>query len=271
MKRTAAISALALLVLTGCSAADAGSKPDATASASKASRPSATATPTPAIQLSKKEACVELFGNVQDGPLFETVMFLSEFYNDPETAAADPAFPTTVHRLNIEVQDILEDAPTELRSTLTDFALPLNEMSNMLNGTGEALSDLDDYKVAGKDLVLECSPYDPSPGTAAGTGKTAAVSKADEISAAYPGYPLIVNVASLDYRVANWFEGKLVDGQVVALAPGLYSPYNPNVPDLGSYYESGGVYGDSAMKDAVLPHTGGSTWSGVLPGAEEPQ
>ncbi|MBJ2121461.1 hypothetical protein I6N91_10765 [Arthrobacter sp. MSA 4-2] len=80
-----------------------------------------------------------------------------------------------------------------------------------------------------------------------------------------------MNVASMDYRVANSFEGKLVDGQVVALGLGLYTPFNPNVPDLNSYYESGGVYGDSAMKEAVLPDKGGATWAGVLPGPEEPQ
>ena len=80
-----------------------------------------------------------------------------------------------------------------------------------------------------------------------------------------------MNVSSLDYRIANWFDGKLIDGQVVALAPGLYAPYNPNVSDLGTYYESGGVAGDSAIKKAVLPNAGGATWPRVLPGPEEPQ
>ncbi len=86
----------------------------------------------------------------------------------------------------------------------------------------------------------------------------------------FPGYPLIVNVSSIDYRVANWFEGKLVDGQVVALIPGVYTPYNPHVPDLLSYYEDGGD-GDSAMRKQYMPGTGGAGWSGVLPGSEEPK
>lgn len=94
---------------------------------------------------------------------------------------------------------------------------------------------------------------------------------AASVPAKFPGYPLIVHGASLDYRVAASLEGKLVDDQVVALAPGLYTPYNPNVPDLLTYYHHVGVYGDSAIKKAYMPEVGGSMWSGVLPGPEEPK
>ncbi|GAB5080383.1 hypothetical protein ARTHROSP310_35300 [Arthrobacter sp. AD-310] len=86
----------------------------------------------------------------------------------------------------------------------------------------------------------------------------------------FPGYPLIVHGSSIDYRVANWFEGKLVNDQVVALIPGVYTPYNPNVPDLLSYYEDGGD-GDTAMRRQYMPNTGGASWPGVLPGPEEPK
>lgn len=91
------------------------------------------------------------------------------------------------------------------------------------------------------------------------------------VPAKFPGYPLIVHGASLDYRIKSAFEGKLVDDQVVALAPGLYTPYNPRVTDLLSYYVHTGVYGDSALKNAYMPETGGATWPGVLPGPEEPK
>jgi len=74
-----------------------------------------------------------------------------------------------------------------------------------------------------------------------------------------------------DYRIKSAFEGKLVDDQVVALAPGLYTPYNPRVTDLSSYYFYTGVYGDSAIKNAYMPEAGGSMWDGVLPGPEEPK
>lgn len=86
----------------------------------------------------------------------------------------------------------------------------------------------------------------------------------------FPGYPLIVHGSSIDHRVASWLGGKLVDDQVVALIPGVYTPYNPNVPDLLSYYEVGGD-GDSAMRKQYMPNTGGAGWSGVLPGPEEPK
>lgn len=86
----------------------------------------------------------------------------------------------------------------------------------------------------------------------------------------FPGYPLIVHGASLDYRVASWFEGKLVNDQVVALIPGVYTPYNPNVKDLLAYYELGGD-GDSVMRKQYMPGTGGASWPGVLPGPEEPK
>lgn len=85
----------------------------------------------------------------------------------------------------------------------------------------------------------------------------------------FPGYPLIVHGSRLDYRVASWFEGKLVNDQVVALIPGVYTPYNPNVKDLLAYYEIGGD-GDSIMRQKYMPETGGAGWSGVLPGPEEP-
>lgn len=93
---------------------------------------------------------------------------------------------------------------------------------------------------------------------------------AASLPAKFPGYPLIVHAASLDYRVANWFKGKLVDDQVVALIPGVYTPYNPNVKDLLAYYETGGD-GDSMMRKTYMPDTGGAGWSGVLPGPEEPK
>lgn len=82
---------------------------------------------------------------------------------------------------------------------------------------------------------------------------------------------MVVNASSVDYRVAAWFSGSLMDGRLVALAPGLYGPYNPDVPDLSLYYVSTAVAGDSAMKQAVFPGSGGTaSWSGVRPGTEEP-
>jgi hypothetical protein len=85
----------------------------------------------------------------------------------------------------------------------------------------------------------------------------------------FAGYPLIVPVSSIDNRVASWFEGKLIDGQVVALAPGVYAPYNPAVPDLGAYLEEGGD-GDCVVWHRYFPDSGGVCWDGVQRGSSEP-
>ncbi|NSX39016.1 hypothetical protein HTS88_21840 [Pseudarthrobacter oxydans] len=172
--------------------------------------------------------------------------------------------------LDEEVSGIGEHAPDNLVPLLAALSGPMDDIIGLADGT-QTSSDLNlpAWKAAATELLTLCGPYDRGPGSRAAPAPTK--SKADEISAAYPGYPLIVNVASLDWRVRSSLEGKLVNGQVVALAPGLYTPFNPNVRDLKSYYESGSVTGDSAMKNAVLPNMGGSTWSGVLPGSDEPQ
>ncbi len=99
-----------------------------------------------------------------------------------------------------------------------------------------------------------------------------AADTADKTSAANPGYPVIVDAGSLDYRVAAWFGSRLADGRVVALAPGLYSAYDPARPDLQSYYVPDNAVGDSIMKQIVFPGSGKSaTWAGVSPGPQEAQ
>ncbi|MGC5027059.1 hypothetical protein ACLQ3K_20110 [Tsukamurella sp. DT100] len=83
------------------------------------------------------------------------------------------------------------------------------------------------------------------------------------------GYPLIVNVTSLDSRLVSNFDGKLVNGKVVALAPGIYAPYNPVETNLAAYLD-GPVDGDCVVWKKYFPSSGGSCWNGVLPGNEEP-
>lgn len=86
--------------------------------------------------------------------------------------------------------------------------------------------------------------------------------------AVFPGYPKLVTLSSIDSRVQNWFNRKTVDGQVVALAPGVYTPFNPNVPDLDKYL-SGPNDGDCVMRDTYFPHSGGACWNGVQAGSDE--
>lgn len=82
----------------------------------------------------------------------------------------------------------------------------------------------------------------------------------------FDGYPVVVSIASLDYRVASWMEPAT---EAVALAPGVYVTYNPAVTDLDRYYDVG-AYGDCIMIDTYFPASGGACWDGVLPGPEEP-
>lgn len=83
------------------------------------------------------------------------------------------------------------------------------------------------------------------------------------------GYPLIVPVGTIDERVASWFDGKLVDGQVVALAPGVYTPFNPVIPGLTDYLDVPND-GDCAVRGQFFPNSGGACWEGVQAGSAEP-
>jgi hypothetical protein len=78
----------------------------------------------------------------------------------------------------------------------------------------------------------------------------------------FPGYPKLVPIGSVDRRVASWYEGDAATGELVALAPGVYTPYNPNVPDLTFYLDLPNS-GDCAMRELHFPNSGGSCWSGV--------
>lgn len=78
----------------------------------------------------------------------------------------------------------------------------------------------------------------------------------------FPGYPRLVQISEVDRRVASWYRDAAPSGQLVALAPGVYTPYNPNVTDLASYL-SGPSSGDCAARQRYFPGTGGACWEGV--------
>ena len=80
-----------------------------------------------------------------------------------------------------------------------------------------------------------------------------------------PGYPVLVDTALLDYRVAS----AITTEKAVALAPGVYSAYVPTQPNLRAYLALPND-GDCAVRELYFPRTGGSCWSGVLPGPQEP-
>jgi hypothetical protein len=77
-----------------------------------------------------------------------------------------------------------------------------------------------------------------------------------------PGYPKIVDAESLDFRIQNYASAKGAT-QLVALAPGIYTSYNPNFPDLNLYYNDIPVAGDCLAKSQWFPTTGGVCWDGL--------
>lgn len=94
---------------------------------------------------------------------------------------------------------------------------------------------------------------------------------ATQLKAEFPGYPVLVDLTSIDERVARAMEGSTEEGKAVALAPGLYAAYHPHFPDLAKYYDVRTVYGDDMMHQQYLPDTGGSFPPGVQAGSQEPQ
>ena len=88
-----------------------------------------------------------------------------------------------------------------------------------------------------------------------------------QIQSDYPGYPVVVEIDSIDSRVASSYQGVT---QIVALAPGLYTSYNVSVPDLDIYIDHAPVSGDCILKTALFPDRGGSCWDGVTAGSGEP-
>ncbi len=87
----------------------------------------------------------------------------------------------------------------------------------------------------------------------------------------FPGYPVLVELSSLDSRVASSLEGQTAEGKAVALAPGLYTAYNTQFRDLDRYYQDPVLYGDQMMMQEHFPMSPGTFWGGVQPGSQEPK
>ncbi|WP_312179564.1 hypothetical protein [Arthrobacter sp.] len=209
----------------------------------------------------EKEACLGLLGTDGKGPLYQAISIVR--ISDGTYSVGGGS--TEASLLNDKVQAIAKRAPQDMGPLLDELSTAMKS-----NGQPAAAGTFDPYtwSSAVAELLTRCAPHETG-GEAVPVAP--ALSAEGGISAVYPGYPLLVNAASVDYRVAAWFDGRLVDGQVVALAPGLYAPYDPNVPDLAAYYVSNRVAGDGAMKRTVFPDSGAAaSWSGVRPGTEEP-
>lgn len=280
MRKAVAVPAIALLLITGCSAATAdpgaphNSDPATSASDNSApysSAPAAAAPPSiqAAVQDSEEQTCSKLLKTNGEGPLYQATYIyrIDDFGTSTFLGSAESA-----RTLNEALDGIARDAPQDMGAALAALASP---MANAMQTAGDPgspwVADFVTWQGAVAELLTRCAPYESGTGDAAASSP-AAPATAAEASAAFPGYPLIVDAASLDYRVGAWFGDRLVAGQVVALAPRLYAPYDPAAPDLLSYYAADRVVGDGVMKHIVFPGSGNAaTFSGLQPGSQEPQ
>jgi hypothetical protein len=83
--------------------------------------------------------------------------------------------------------------------------------------------------------------------------------------AVLPGYPVLVDTATLDFKLSDW----IATEQAVAVAPGVYVAYSPAVPTLADYLDEP-VDGDCVVIDKFFPETGSTCWNGVVPSPQEP-
>lgn len=252
-----------LLALAGCGSSDVQQAPPAAESTTTAV----------AEPVSTEETCDQIAPDHGDGLLTETIDFAQ---TATDTDNIDDEIVTDARELVAAYDPIIDTAGQEVRANLEQVAgFPRSIVEAVDSGQGSIDLDADDFKAGAAPLIIQCmnDPAATEEATAAATEETPVEesSVAAELKDQFPGYPLLVDAATLDYRVAAAFERTGHTGQVVALVPGVYAPYNKNIPALDKYYEGGGVYGDSMMHKEYLPELPGSFWPGVQPSAQEPQ
>ncbi|MBF4992688.1 hypothetical protein ITX31_00995 [Arthrobacter gandavensis] len=271
MKKAVFVSALALLLLTGCANAEA--QPEAAAppssSAAGTAAPAATAArAAPAARETEEQACGKLLGADGSGPLYQSIRLVRI---SDGTFGFQPSTAESTDRLHQTILAAADTAPEDIGTLLTQLSAGSASALQVAGGPGAAAVTFDPFgwSEAAGQLLSRCAPYESAAPNVPSAGD---LDSLEAVGARFPGYPLVVEAASVDYRAGAWLGGKLVDGRVVALAPGLYAPYNPDVPDLASYYEgSGAASGDTAMKQTVFPGSGAAgTFTGIRSGTQEP-
>lgn len=99
---------------------------------------------------------------------------------------------------------------------------------------------------------------------------TAQEALGQEVKQAFPGYPRIVSLGSINSKVAVWIQRESPATELVALAPGVYTPFNPSTPNLSSYYNDwAALYGDCGVIHQFFSPMSYSCGPGILPGVEE--
>ncbi len=202
------------------------------------------------------------------GPLYQSIQLVRI---SDGTFGFQPSAPENTEKLHKTVLTAAETAPEDIGVLLTQLSSVTESALKAAKGQGAAAASFDPFgwSEAAGQLLTRCAPYEPP---APSVPAAADLGSPETVGARFPGYPLVVEASSVDYRAGAWLGGKLVDGRVVALAPGLYAPYDPAVPDLASYYEgSGDVSGGAASKQTVFPGSSAAgAFSGVVAGAQEP-
>jgi len=150
MRKTAAIPALALLLVTGCSAANA--EPEATPSAAPATTPAAVETLTD----TEEQTCLKLLGTDGSGPLSEVTHLvriedgLSGFDGSAETARL----------LNGTVGSITRAASEDMEPLLKELSSPLENTILIAENPGRPwMFNPETFTSAVAELETRCEPY----------------------------------------------------------------------------------------------------------------
>ena len=162
MRKTAAIPALALLLLTGCSAATEAAEPAAApAAASATPAPSATttpsATPTASAKDSLEQSCRKLLGPEGKGVLSQASYFVR--INEGTYGFNGPA--ESARTVEKQIRSIALTAPEGLDVQLDELVSSLGEAIIAAESqTGGSSFDMFAWQSTIADLQATCAPYE---------------------------------------------------------------------------------------------------------------
>ncbi|MDM7991436.1 hypothetical protein [Arthrobacter sp. zg-Y877] len=153
MRKTAAIPALVVLIVTGC-AAEAGESGASSATGTATGKPSASAETV--AQDSDEETCRKLLGTEGNGPLREAASLVkigggtSGFEGTVETARA----------LHEEIQGVAQDASPEMEPLLEELSSPMENTIKIAENPGSPWTfNADTWRTTVAELETSCAPY----------------------------------------------------------------------------------------------------------------
>lgn len=158
MKKAVTLSALALVLLSGCAVAeaDAGTAPEA-APAASASAGSAAPAPVQA-QDSEEGTCLKLLGSNGDGPLSKATNRVTIY----DGTSGYQGTPETGRVLLAELDAITASAPQDMEASLLELSSPVRNSIELAEGTTTFWGlDVETWQGAVEDLRTRCAPYGP--------------------------------------------------------------------------------------------------------------